>query len=127
MSPATEESIRLAVVDDHAAVREAYVALLGALDEFEIVGSGGTGLEAVALCRDTSVDAVLMDVRMPVMDGIEATRLIKSISPATRVVLVTAYEQDELRDAGARAGADLVLPKGVSGGEVASRLLEVAQ
>lgn len=114
--------IRLAVVDDHPAVRLSYVDFLGATGDFEIVGQGETGLDAVELCRESAVDAVLMDVRMPVMDGIEATRLIKSISPATCVVLVTAYEQDELRLAGERAGADLFLPKGVSGAEVARSL-----
>jgi DNA-binding NarL/FixJ family response regulator len=118
--------IRLAVVDDHPAVRLSFVDFLDAQDDFRVVGQAETGLQAVELCREETVDAVLMDVRMPVMDGIEATRLIKSISPNTRVVLVTAYEQDELRDAGFEAGADLFLTKGVSGAEVAERLREFA-
>jgi DNA-binding NarL/FixJ family response regulator len=118
--------IRLAVVDDHPAVRASFAAFLGALDDFDVVAEGETGLDAVEVCRDGGVDALLMDVRMPVMDGIEATRLIKSISPRTRVLLVTAYEHDELREAGERAGADGFVTKGISGAEIARHLLEVA-
>lgn len=118
--------IRLAVVDDHPGVRVGYSSLLDAHDDIEVVGEGANGLEAVELCRERELDAVVMDVRMPVMDGIEATRLIKSIAPSTRVVLITAYEQDELEEAGAQAGADLFLLKGISGVELAQRVREVA-
>ena len=118
--------IRLAVVDDHAAVRTSYADFLGALDEIDVVGEAGNGLEAVELCRSMHPDVVLMDIRMPVMDGIEATRLLKGLEPSPRVILVSAYEQEELVESGRRAGADLFVLKGVGGAELARSVREVA-
>lgn len=115
--------IRVAVVDDHAAVRASFAGFLDALDEIEIVAEAANGIEAIDVCRAGGVDAFVMDVRMPVMDGIEAARVIKSIAPATRVVLITAYEHDELREAAAVAGADDVVFKGVSGAVLAASVL----
>jgi DNA-binding NarL/FixJ family response regulator len=119
-------SVRLAVVDDHAAVRTSYADFLGAHHDIDVVGEAGNGLEAVELCRSTNPDVVLMDIRMPVMDGIEATRLLKSLKPSPRVILVSAYEQEELVESGRRAGADLFLLKGIAGVELAQHVLEVA-
>lgn len=118
--------IRLAVVDDHAAVRFSFSDFLGAHESIEVVAEAANGRDAVELCRTNGPDVVLMDVRMPVMDGIEATRLIKSISPATRVILVSAYDQKELVESALRAGADLFVLKGVSGAELAGHVHEVA-
>jgi DNA-binding NarL/FixJ family response regulator len=111
--------IRLAVVDDHPAVRVSYADYLGAYPDIEVIGEAANGHDAVELCRESTPDVVLMDIRMPVMDGIEATRLIKKVSPSTRVILVSAYEQDELVDSGHAAGADLFVLKGISGAELA--------
>ena len=118
--------IRLAVVDDHPAVRLSYADFLGEQDGIEVVAEGEHGLDAVELCREQRPDVVVMDVRMPVMDGIEATRAIKQLAPATRVILVSAYEQDELVESGLRAGADLFLLKGLTGAELVARVREVA-
>jgi two-component system, NarL family, response regulator LiaR len=118
--------IRLAVIDDHPAVRLSYSDFLDAHDSIEVVGEGENGREAVELCRTDFPDVIVMDIRMPVMDGIEATRLIKSVSPTTRVILVSAYEQPELIDSAHRAGADLFVLKGVSGAELAGHVHEVA-
>jgi DNA-binding NarL/FixJ family response regulator len=119
-------TIRLAVVDDHAAVRMSYSDFLGAHEGIDVVGEAGNGLEAVELCRSTQPDVVLMDIRMPVMDGIEATRLMKELEPSPQVILVSAYEQAELVESGRRAGADLFLLKGIAGAELARHVLEVA-
>jgi DNA-binding NarL/FixJ family response regulator len=118
--------VRLAVVDDHAAVRTSYADFLGAHDSIDVVGEAGNGLEAVELCCTTQPDVVLMDIRMPLMDGIEATRLLKGLEPSHRVVLVSAYEQDELVESGRRAGADLFVLKGIAGIDLTRHVLEVA-
>jgi DNA-binding NarL/FixJ family response regulator len=113
------------VVDDHYAVRVTYAEYLDVCDGLEVVGAVDNGLDAVDFCRASAPDVVLMDVRMPVMDGIEAARLIKQEAPSTAVVLVSAYEEAELLDAGRRAGADAFLLKGVSGAELATRIREL--
>lgn len=118
--------IRVVIADDHPAVRLSFAAYLGELEEFDVVGAAKNGRDAVALCRTDEPDVVVMDVRMPVMDGIEATRLIKHERPATKVILVSAYEQPELIEAGRRAGADLFIVKSVSGAQLATHVKGVA-
>ncbi|MGE5691090.1 MAG: response regulator transcription factor [Pseudomonadota bacterium] len=117
---------RVLVADDHVAVRVTYAEYLDACDGLRVVGSVENGLDAVEFCRGEAPDVVLMDVRMPVMDGIEATRLIKRDAPATTVVLVSAYEEDDLVESGRRAGADAFVLKGVSGAELAGQIRELA-
>ena len=118
--------IRVAIADDHPAVRLSYAAYLSEVEELDVVGTVQNGREAVDLCRADAPDVVVMDVRMPVMDGIEATRLIKQDRPDTKVILVSAYEQQELIEAGRRAGADLFIVKGMSGAELATHVKGVA-
>ena len=115
---------RVVVVEDHEAVRASLVAFLDAQDDFDVVGEAANGWGAVKLARQEVPDFVLMDIRMPVMDGIEATRMIKSLRPETRVLLLSAYEQDELIDAGLEAGAEGFLLKGASGRELVAAVRE---
>jgi DNA-binding NarL/FixJ family response regulator len=82
---------RLLVADDHETVREALVELLREA-WFEAVGEACDGADAVALAKQLEPDVVLMDLRMPVLGGLDATRLIKDACPATQVVLLTAFE-----------------------------------
>jgi signal transduction histidine kinase len=90
--------IRVAVVDDNPGFRETLASLLGT-EELIVVGAAGSGAEAVGLVRDTEPDVVLMDVRMPKMNGIEATRLLKSTFPDVGVVALTGVEdQDAVRE-----------------------------
>jgi DNA-binding NarL/FixJ family response regulator len=117
---------RVLVADDHVAVRVTYAEYFDACDGLRVVGCVANGLDAVEFCRGEAPDVVLMDVRMPVMDGIEATRLIKRLAPATTVVLVSAYEEDDLVEAGRRAGAAAFVLKGVSGAELAGQVRELA-
>jgi DNA-binding NarL/FixJ family response regulator len=117
--------IRTLVVDDHRGVRLGFAAYLEA-DGFDVIGLGENGHEAVALCREHRPDVVLMDVRMPELDGIEATRQITSEWPATRVVLVSAYEAPGLVEAGHEAGAAAFVHKGISGANLAALLRTVA-
>jgi DNA-binding NarL/FixJ family response regulator len=113
-----ERRFRVLVAEDHPAVRASLVAYLEAQHDVFVVGEAGDGREAVALAERKAPDFVLMDIRMPGLDGIEATRAIRSVRPATRVVLLSAYEHDELIDAGLQAGAEGFLLKGASGSEI---------
>ena len=117
--------IRAVVVDDHRGVRLGFAAYLEA-DGFDVIGLAENGREAVALCREHEPDVVLMDVRMPEIDGIEATRQIKSTHPDTQVVLVSAYEAAGLVEAGKEAGAAAFVHKGISGAALAALLRTAA-
>ena len=117
-SPTTEESIRVVVVDDHQIVRDGLVALLGALDGVEVVGTAADGKDAVHVVADTGPDVVIMDIQMPELDGIEATRFITGRQPAPRVVMLTMNEDDETVLSAIRAGASGYLLKGSSATEV---------
>jgi DNA-binding NarL/FixJ family response regulator len=101
--PGTAGRIRVLVADDHDRLRVAVSGLLAALDDFEVVGLAADGAEAVALTAALGPDLVVMDVSMPVLDGIEATRRILVASPATRIVILTAVR--DRRDEALRAGA----------------------
>ena len=97
--------IRVAVVDDQALVRSGFVVLLGSADDIEVVGEAADGAEAVALVRRERPDVVLMDIRMPEMDGIEATRRIVAGTPETKVLILTTFDLDEYVFEALRAGA----------------------
>ena len=105
--------IRVAVVDDQELVRSGFVVLLRASPGIEVVGEAGDGVEAVELARRTSPDVVLMDVRMPRMDGLEATRAILADPSAatTRVLVLTTFDDDELVLEALRSGASGFLLK----------------
>jgi DNA-binding NarL/FixJ family response regulator len=117
--------IRVLVVDDHAAVRLGLSEFLDAQEGVEIVGQAADGAEAIRLTGMASPDVVVMDIRMPMLDGIEATRVIKRDNPSVGVLLLTAYEEDELAAAGRDAGADGFFLKGIFGAELVERVREV--
>ena len=100
-------TIRVGVVDDQALVRAGFRALLESDAEIEVVGEAANGTEAVELARVQKPDVLLMDVRMPEMDGLEATRRILSneATAATRVLILTTFDLDEYVYDGLRAGA----------------------
>jgi DNA-binding NarL/FixJ family response regulator len=97
--------IRVAVVDDHAIVRNGLVQLLSADPELEVVGAAGDGAAAVALCAELRPDVVLMDLSMPGMDGVEATRRIVESAPGVQVVVLTSFVDRERVLAALDAGA----------------------
>ena len=96
---------QLLIVDDHDLMRETTRLMLEGEQDLEVVGEAVNGRHALKLCRQLRPDLVLMDVRMPEMDGLTATRAIKEELPAISVLLVTAYESDDYRWEGASAGA----------------------
>jgi DNA-binding NarL/FixJ family response regulator len=101
--------ITVLVADDQALVRAALVALLGSQPDLTVVAEAANGADAVAFARDLTPDVVLMDIRMPVMDGLEATRRI--VGGASRVVVLTTYGLDEYVYDALRAGASGFLLK----------------
>lgn len=118
-------TIRVVVADDHPAVRLGLVDFLGAQEGLEIVGQAADGAHAVELTESTSPDVVVMDINMPKLDGIAATRRIKELRPSTGVLLLTAMEDEALVAAGRDAGADAFYLKGIFGAELVDRVREV--
>jgi CheY-like chemotaxis protein len=106
-------SPRLLVADDDPELREALVEMLEALG-FVVIGRAADGAEAVAIAQELRPDVILMDLRMPSLDGIEATRQIKAILPCTQVVILTAYSDPVLQGEADGAGAYCYLLKGCS-------------
>jgi DNA-binding NarL/FixJ family response regulator len=108
-------SVRVIVADDHQVIRTGYAALLDTQPDFTVVGTACDGAEAVSICRELSPDIVLMDVRMPGMDGIEATRqLTESTVDGPRVLILTTFDLDEYVYDALRAGASGFLLKDVT-------------
>ncbi len=101
---------RVLLVDDHRLVRSGFSLILSVEDDLEVVGEASDGAEAVRLTRELRPDVVLMDVQMPVMDGIEATRLIVD-DDLSKVVILTTFDRDDYVFAGLRAGASGFLLK----------------
>ncbi|KGH44975.1 LuxR family transcriptional regulator [Modestobacter caceresii] len=105
-------TIRVAVVDDQALVRGAFAMVLNHQPDIEVVAEAGTGVEAIHVARRDRPDVVLMDIRMPEMDGLEATaRIVAELGDAVRVLILTTFEPDEYVYRALRAGASGFLLK----------------
>ncbi|GAP12657.1 two component transcriptional regulator, LuxR family [Longilinea arvoryzae] len=99
------DKISVLLVDDHSVVRMGLRAYFNTQPDIEVVGEAGTGEEAVQQVMDLAPDVVLMDLLLPQMDGVEATRQIKKVSPSTQVIVLTSYHEDEHIFPAIRAGA----------------------
>ena len=123
-----ERPIRVAIVDDQAMVREGFGALLGAQPDIGVVGAAADGADAIALVRSTRPDVVLMDIRMPRMNGLDATREVLGLDPGLRprVIMLTTFDADEYVFAALRAGASGFLLKDASAADLVHAVRVVA-
>ena len=120
-------AVRVLVVDDQALFREALATLLGARPEVEVVGEAGNGHQALERATALQPDVVLMDLHMPVLDGIAATRRLKVEQPGVRVLALTTFDDDEDVFAALRAGALGYLLKDVSSDRLVEAVLSAAR
>jgi len=114
--------LRLLIVDDHEVVRQGLVAVLSRHEEFQVVGEAGTVAESIAAARRFEPDLVVMDVRLPDGSGIEACRAIRAELPATRVVMLTSYPDEEAVLSAILAGASGYLLKQIRGRDLVTAL-----
>lgn len=122
----TERTVtRVVVADDQTVVREGIVMLLGLLPGIEVVGSAADGAEAIRLVAELAPDVVLMDLRMPRCDGVEATRRIRLEHPGTQVVVLTTYADDDSLFPALQAGARGYLTKDADGDEIVRAIDDV--
>ena len=112
--------LRLLVADDQAVVRLGFTALLNSVDDMSVVGVAGDGREAVRLAQQLRPDVVLMDIRMPVMGGIDATRLLREAPDPPRVLVLTTFDLDDYVYDALRAGASGFLLKDATPEEILS-------
>lgn len=110
--------VRVLVADDQTVVRDGLEMILGLLPDVEVVGSARDGEEAVRLVGEQAPDVVLMDLRMPRCDGVEATRRIRAVSPSVQVIVLTTYADDESVFAALQAGAHGYLTKDADAAEI---------
>jgi DNA-binding NarL/FixJ family response regulator len=120
-------SVRVLIADDQALVRGGFRMILEAKEDMEVVGEAGDGAEAVAMVERLQPDVVLMDVRMPGVDGIEATRRIAASGSSARIVILTTYDVDEYVFSALRAGASGFLLKDVRPPELTEAVRVIAR
>lgn len=116
--------IKLLIVDDHMVVRQGLRGFLELLDDFEIVGEGSSGVDAVALAAELKPDVILLDLVMPEMDGIEATRRIRANDPGARILILSSFSNDDNVLPAIRAGATGYVLKDINPDDLAQALRE---
>jgi DNA-binding NarL/FixJ family response regulator len=118
-------TIRVMLVDDQVLLRTGFRMVLAAQPDMEVVAEAGDGVEALQVLRGTEVDVVLMDVRMPKLDGVEATRRICSQPDPPKVLILTTFDLDEYAFSGLKAGASGFMLKDVPPGELLNAIRAV--
>lgn len=123
----SEMPTTILIVDDNQGVRNVLTRILQKGQEFMVVGEAEDGSEALELARALSPDLILMDLAMPRVNGLEATRRIKVERPGTKVIILTRYEEDAYRQAATQSGADAFLSKGTRLTELLATIRQVVQ
>jgi DNA-binding NarL/FixJ family response regulator len=118
--------IRVAIADDQALVRAGFAALLDDTNDMTVVGQATNGDEAIQLAKAARPDVFLMDIRMPVLDGIQATRAITAADASTKIIVLTTFEPDEYVFQALRAGASGFLTKDVDTDDLRTAIRLVA-
>lgn len=119
--------IRVLIADDQELIRQSLSFILDAQSDIEMVGTAVNGREAIGLVRTKKPNVVLMDIRMPEVDGVECTRLIKAANPEIKVIILTTFDDDEYVFGALRYGASGYLLKGVSVAELTDSVREVVR
>jgi DNA-binding NarL/FixJ family response regulator len=119
-------TIRVVVADDQGMVRSGFSTLLNAQPDIEVIGEAVNGQEAITRAAELGPDVILMDVRMPVLDGLQATRQITAMSSSARILILTTFDLDDYVYEALRAGASGFLLKDASAGELATAVRVVA-
>ena len=122
----SSHKIQVMLVDDHNVVRSGLATFLRAFDDLELVGEAKNGLEAVKLCHQKQPDVILMDLMMPEMDGIAATRAILADYPEVKIIAMTSFEEEQLVQGVLAAGAISYLIKNVTSDELAKAIRDAA-
>ena len=119
------DKIRLLVADDHAIMRDGIRALVGLHEDIEIVGEAATGQEAIAKAQELMPDVIIMDIAMPGLDGLEATRRILKANPKAKVLVLSQYDDKEYIISAIKAGSTGYVPKRALGSELVSAIRAV--
>ncbi|MGW2488363.1 response regulator [Streptomyces sp. NPDC001606] len=120
-------TVRVLIADDQDLVRAGFMMIIDSREDLEVVGEAGDGIEAVALAQSLVPDVILMDVRMPRMDGIEATRRLAAAGNPARIIMLTTFDLDEPVFSALRAGASGFLLKDIRPDELAAAVRLVAR
>ena len=122
MTDAGEEIIRVLLVDDHKMVRSGLAMVIKSFDDLELVGEAANGVDGVRLCDQTNPHVVLMDLMMPEMDGVTATKLIREAHPETQIIALTSFKEQDMVKTALQAGAISYLLKDASIHELAAAI-----
>ena len=111
MNMSKQKPVRILIVDDHAVLRKAVRRLLESRSEFEVCGEAEDGLHAIKLASEVKPDVVILDIVMPNMNGFEAAREIKAVSPHSQIVILSSHKDKQLLEEARRVGAVCYVPK----------------
>lgn len=111
MNISQQGPVRILIVDDHAVLRKAVRQLLESRNEFQVCGEAENGVQAIKMAAELKPDVVILDIVMPVMNGFEAARKIKEVSPDSRLVILSAYKDKQMLEGAKSVGAVCYVPK----------------